>query len=73
MEKREVAAWRSRGGKYQVTLYADALGYTYQGTDCGGNLGAFPDDDAAIEFMQAQVATGRFQADANKTPMERAE
>lgn len=71
MERQAIAQWASQGKKYTVTLYRDELGYTYQGTDCGGNIGNRSGDAAAIESLQAMVDVGYFQADANTTGMHR--
>jgi len=67
-----IARWESKSGKHWITLYRDAYGYGYRGADCGGALGyGIDSDDAAVELIQKQVNTGRFQPDAAKTPMKR--
>ena len=34
-----IATWKSRGGKYWLTLYQTDSGFKYQGDGCGGNIG----------------------------------
>lgn len=68
-DKRIVAQWMSKSGKYHVTLYHDVLGYSYRAVDAGGNLGALPDDATAIAALAPRV--NDYQPDANKTPMQR--
>lgn len=79
-ESKLIARWESRGGKYWVELYFNpafrlANGSTvvdahYKGQGCGGSVrGNTPDE--AIADMEQRVASGYFQADANKTPMRR--
>lgn len=54
MEKIEVARWEAKGGKRFITLLRDDLGYTYRTNDSGGgNMGVFPNDEAAIAAMEA--------------------
>lgn len=82
-QKRHIARWESRGGKYWVDLYFDpcftlANGETivdahYRGDGCGGSVDNVSTVDEAITAMQLRVDHEYFQADANKTPMHRVE
>ena len=65
-----IARWESRGGRYWIELYRDAIGYTYSGRECGGSLAALADDAAAIAEIEARILPYA-QADANVTPMQR--
>lgn len=66
---RVVARWESKSGKWHVTLYQDAYGYTYKAVNAGGNLGALPSDADAIAAIEPRV--NDFQPDANKGAMRR--
>ena len=79
-EAKKIARWESRGGKYWVDLYFNpsiqlANGQTvvdvhYRGNGCGGGVNGQTENEA-IADMQRRVDCGYFQADANKTPMQR--
>ena len=81
-QKKRIARWESRGGKYWVDLFFDpcftlANGQTvvdahYRGEGCGGGITAQTETEA-IAAVQAQIDRGYFQADANKTPTHRVE
>lgn len=77
-----VARWESRSGKHYVELFynpefklADGrivIDAHYSAPRASGGITAASLDDA-IAKMEARVATGYFQPDANKTPMKRVE
>lgn len=64
-----LATWESRGGKHRVSVYRDEYGHGYTGTDCGGSLGSGLTDAEAVAAIEARLPD--FQADANRTPMQR--
>lgn len=49
--RKPVARWRTRGGRYWITLYKCEEGYSYSSDNGGGNLGnlSYEDAVAAIE------------------------
>ena len=75
-----IARWESRSGKHYVELFynpefklADGrivIDAHYRAPNCGGGIAATSPDDA-IAKMEARIASGGFQPDANKTPMKR--
>lgn len=80
--KKLIARWESRGGKYYAELFYNpsfklangnvVIDAYYQGNGCGGSVPA-TSEETAIAWMENRVASGYFQADANKTPMHRCE
>lgn len=77
-EKEPLGQWSSRGGKWGAELYRQQMpegvryGYTETkgGSSTGfGGLQATTEADAIAE-MQKLVDEGRFQADANRSPMK---
>jgi hypothetical protein len=45
MEKKLIAKWQSKGGRYWLELYQDSTGaYSYRGDNCGGFLGSVRSD-----------------------------
>lgn len=69
--RKSIAVWQSKGGAYRVELWKDERGYCYTGNGCGGNLGAFESDGAALALFEPRVLSGEFQPDKNTTPMRR--
>src|SRR5271154_2160997 len=55
-----IAKWQSKSAKEEITLFHDELGFTYRGTDCGGNLGNCLIEQAAEHV--AQLARTAFRA-----------
>lgn len=80
-DKKRIARWESKGGKYWVDLYYNpafelsdgrvVIDAHYQGHGCGGSVPDATSEQDAIDRMQQRVDRGYFQADANKTPMKR--
>jgi len=50
--KRVVARWEAKGGKRFIELFEENSVYGYTGDGCGGNIGFFGNDDAAIARME---------------------
>jgi hypothetical protein len=75
-----IARWESRSGKHYVELFynpefklADGrivIDAHYRAPHAGGGITATSREDA-IAKMEARVASGYFQPDANRTPMKR--
>lgn len=65
-----LARWESKGGKYFVEITKDQWGYNYKGRQCAGSSFARTEEEA-FKVIEARIAQGDFQADANKTPMRR--
>lgn len=53
-----IRRWETSGGKHWYELREDALGFTYAGDNCGGNLGdiTLP---AALDRMERMIADAR--------------
>ena len=59
-EKKLIARWESRGKKYWVELYQDALGYFYHRDGSLGNLGSCSLEQAlAAGAKQASFAPSK--------------
>lgn len=64
-----IARWESNSKKHWVELYKDEFGYGYASSAGGGNMGALPSDNEAIEIIKSRLDD--FAPDAMKTPLKR--
>ena len=49
-----IARWNTRQNKYWFELYQDELGFSYEGNECGGNLGNISLEEA-IQKIEKKV------------------